>query len=297
MKKNIKKIIIILIILLVFMSTAIFTFGKYAYNSAWNYYLSSKGFYFESDLLDVNTKNNSILKWDGSNIYFNIKNSQNDELVSEYDISYKITCEVLGDESSYISCNLNDSNSPSFTGNLASTSNCVNKVDQTDVSSYSKTQCEVNGYTWNNEITSKDIYYNLVLEDATKEIDEVSVKITAESLSPYNQKIIGIFNINRVDVVDEEVILNYESYAEYDELTITNTTNTEKCMVIEFNENDYSIDFKADTVLEYETNSNNRINAIKIKIDKNSSFIYNFYKTNSNKVYSINDFIVQELEC
>jgi len=196
-KKRSKRIIIILVVLLIFVATATFTLGKYAYNNAWNYYLSSKGFYFESDFLDINTKKNSLLKWDGSNINFELKNSQNDKLISEYDISYKITCEVLGEENNYINCNLNGTNTSIFSGTLATTSKCINSKDDIDVATLSKAECEVGGYTWNEEVISKSNYFNLELSDPTKSIDEVSVKITAESLMPYHQTLTGIFNINK----------------------------------------------------------------------------------------------------
>ena len=184
MKKRSKRIIITLVVILIFMATATLTLGKYAYNNAWNYYLSSKGFYFESDLLDINTKKNSLLKWDGSDINFLIKNSQNDKLISEYDISYKITCEVLGEESSYIKCNLNNTNASVFNGTLATTSKCINNINDVDVTLFSKSECEVNGYKWKDEVISKNNYFNLELTDSTKNIDEVSVKIIAQFKIP-----------------------------------------------------------------------------------------------------------------
>ena len=61
MKKYSKKIIFVLVFLAVFVTATSLTFGKYIYNSAWNYYLTSKGFYFKSDLLDINSRTNSIL--------------------------------------------------------------------------------------------------------------------------------------------------------------------------------------------------------------------------------------------
>lgn len=297
MKKRSKRIIITLAVILIFMATATLTLGKYAYNNAWNYYLSSKGFYFESDLLDINTKKNSLLKWDGSDINFIVKNSQNDKLISEYDISYKITCEVLGEESSYIKCNLNDTNTSVFNGTLATTSKCVNNIDDADVTLFSKAECEVNGYTWNEEVISKNNYFNLELSDPTKSIDEVSVKINAESITPYHQTLTGIFNINRADSVDLEIITSYLSYEEYDEISITNTTTSEKCVSIGFDSSKYFIDLNDYQTLEYSVDSNNKINEIKIKLTKESSKSYKFYKADSNKIYSINDFSVEEKEC
>ena len=297
MKKKRNIIMITLVILFAIIVTTTMTFGKYIYNSVWDYYLSSVEFYFESDLLDINTKNNSLLKWDGSNIDFIIKNSINKELISEYDIEYKVTCEVLGDEADYIKCILNDTNSSTFNGTLASEAKCTNSIDSTDVSKLTKAECEVGGYTWTEEVASKNNYFNLVLTDETKSIDEVSVKITAQSTSPYSQTLIGIFNLNKVENQDIELITSYESYSDYDELTLTNTTDTSKCVSISFSADNYSIDIDTESVLNYDTDENKKINQIEIELTAKQTSFYNFYKINSEKVYSINDIIVEEKEC
>lgn len=296
MKKRSKRIILILVVMLIFVATATLTLGKYVYNNAWNYYLSSKGFYFESDLLDINEKKNALLKWDGSNIKFEVKNSQNNKLISEYDISYKITCEVLGEESSYIKCNLNETSSSVFNGTLATTSKCLNKVDDVDVTSFSKAECEVNGYTWNEEVISKKNAFNLELTDPTKNIDEVSVKVTAESITPYHQTLIGIFNINKAENV-EEIITSYQQYMDYDELFIINTTASDKCISINFDSSKYSVDLNDGQILESLVDEYERINSIKIKINKESSKSCKFYKLDNNMMYSISDFLIEEKEC
>lgn len=294
MRKKSKTIVSIIIILLIFVATATMTLGKYAYNSVWNYYLSSKGFYFESDLLNINTKKNSLLKWDGSNVSFVIKNSLNTELISEYDISYKVTCEVLGDEASYIDCSINDSSS-SFNGSLASIAKCVNNIDDTDVSAFDKTTCNLSGYLWSDEITSKENYFNLVLKDNTKSIDEVSVKITAESLTPYHKTLTGIFNLNKIEQNEEEIITYYENYSEYDELSIVNNSNVDKCLNISFNTDYYTYDNEGNA--EYTYDSTNKIGKLEVTISKKNSTIHNFYKLNELKEYSVNDFVIEEKEC
>lgn len=297
MKKQRKKILIILILLIILVTTASLTLGKYAYNSIWNYYLSSKDFYFESDLLDINTKKNSLLRWDGNNVYFTVKNSLNKELISEYDISYKITCTVLNEQADYIDCILNGTNSSVFNGSLASIAKCKNVVDSEDVSALNKTECELNGYTWYEGITSKDNYFNLTLKDATKEIDEVSVKIVAESLTPYHKTLVGVFNLNKVDEEEADVVTYFQTFDDYDELSIINTTTSEKCLLIGFDANNYLLDLDINSVLEYNTDSNGKINEIKTKIEKQKSVVYNFYKLNDEKTYSISDFSIEEKEC
>lgn len=297
MKEKGKKITIVLLLLLTVIAATTLTFGKYIYNSVWNYYLKSKGFYFESDLLEINKKNNSLLKWNGSDIYFTLKNSLNNELISEYDISYKLTCIVLGDEANYIDCVINGTNSNTFNGSLSNVASCVNNVDSEDVSSLTKVDCELNGYTWHDEVTIKNNYFNLVLKDESKNIDEVSVKIIAESIKPYNKTLVGIFNINKIDSENTELETYYQSFSEHDELSITNKSTSDKCMQLSFGSSNYLFDLDETEVENYSTDSDGKINKINVKIEKSSSVIYKFYKINDGKQYSINDFTIEEKEC
>ena len=85
-----KKILIIIssIILLIFLTG--FTKALYTSNSIWDYYLNSKGFYFESDYNKSISVNNF---YDGSDISFILSNSLKDKY-TEDDISYTISCEA-----------------------------------------------------------------------------------------------------------------------------------------------------------------------------------------------------------
>lgn len=293
MKK--RKILIIFMILIILFSTISLTLGKYIYNSVWNYYISSKGFYFESDLLDINTKKNSNLKWDGTNIFFELKNSSRNGLVSEYDITYKITCEVLGDEADYVSCIINDTNYNSYGGTLSTVSYCKNNIDSTDVSSLEKTECEINGYNWYNEVATKSNYFNLQSTNEEKQIDEVSVKITVESLKPYNKKLIGIFNLNKLEDQATDLIIDYQNYNENIELSLTNISTKNKCVEINFDSNDYAVDL-SDSIIDYSVD-NDKINNLTVEIPKENSVITVFYKKNYSKKYLIDDFVVLEKEC
>ena len=297
MKKKTKKVFTIFLLMFVLVTAISLTSGKYIYNSVWNYYLKSKGFYFESDLLDVNTKKNSNLKWDGSDVYFEIRNSLNNELISDYDISYKVTCIVLGNEADYIDCVLNGTENSSFNGTLSSGASCVNTINSEDASSLNKTECELNGYTWSQEVTSKNNYFNLVLKDSTKNVDEVSVKITAESLTPYHKTLTGLFNLNKVEITDTPFIIRYEDYGEYDEVSITNTTTAKACFSISFDSAEYLYDINQNEVLNYEVDSDDKVNQIDVEISKQSTKKYDFYKINGSKQYSIDDFTIEEKEC
>ena len=60
---------IIILCLLVFFLFISFAFGRYIHNIISQYLLETKGFYFNSSILNVNGKNYNINNWDGVNTY------------------------------------------------------------------------------------------------------------------------------------------------------------------------------------------------------------------------------------
>lgn len=295
--KNRKNIILLIIIFCVIsVITVCLTFSKYIYNSVLGYYLQSRGFYFSSDNLDINNKKNSILTWDGSNIKFEIKNSENASLVSEYDISYKVSCEILNNEKEYLSCNLNNTGQSTYSGKLTGTSKCIDPNGEKEVGDLIKSECELGGYTWKKEITTKEIYFNIDLTDETKSIDEVSVQVTVESTHPYKKTLKGVFNLN---LAEEEAghEIYYEDFDEYNQITILNKSDEDSCFNISFDETKNIYNNFSNDVVDTLTTEDKTINKIKVKIKKQASSMFDFYKIKPEEVYSIDDFILEEIEC
>ena len=86
-----KKIIIIISIVIVILLIGFgFTKALFTSNSIRDYYLNSKGFYFETDY-DKNT--NVYNFWDGSRIEYEVSNFKDDKY-TEDDINYEVRCVV-----------------------------------------------------------------------------------------------------------------------------------------------------------------------------------------------------------
>lgn len=91
-RKNKIFFIILSFVLFIFIITP-FTYGKVVYNIVNSYYLETKDFYFNSDSLDVLTKNHFINNWDGSNSYsftINLNNRKNTYISTQSDIDYSV---------------------------------------------------------------------------------------------------------------------------------------------------------------------------------------------------------------
>ena len=290
MKLKKKKLLLIIPIVLFVVLTIIATsYSKYVHNSVRSYYLKSKGFYFYSENLSSTTRKNTNLSWDGTNISFIIKNNISDNEITSFDIPYKVTCEIIGNNNQ--TCNLYNTGTNIYQGTLSGSSRCINNTnDGVNVNTLNKTNCEIGGYTWYREKSQKELYFNIESQDP---IIDVEVKITAESLNKYKQKIIGTYKLHKKSIVTNDIVTNYENYANYDKLTITNTTNAKKCLSMSFDSTKLRLD-NSITLKSYDVDANNYIDELEIEINKDEIKELYFYKVDLNTNYTLNDLNIEE---
>ena len=287
--KNKKVLLLIPVVIFVILTIITTSYSKYIHNSVRSYYLKSKGFYFSSENLSPTTKKNSNLPWDGTNVSFTIKNNLSDDKVTSFDIPYKVTCEVIGNNN--YTCNLYNTETNTYTGTLSGSSRCVNNTnDGVNVTSLNKTNCELEGYTWYREKSQKELYFNI---ESQTPVTDVEVKITVESLNKYKQKLIGTYKLHKKNTASDEVITNYENYVNYNKLTITNTSNSKKCISMSFDSEKLRLDNNL-TLKSYDVDSNNYINSLEIEVNSNSLKELYFYKVDLNTNYTINDLDIEE---
>ncbi len=266
--------------------------ARYSSSSVWNYYLESHGFYFTSDFLGNDIKNVDTL-WDGNSVHFNLRNSSNDNLITEYDIRYNVSCEVLSDIPAL--CKLNGTNSSNYTGILSSNSRCVNNIDNVDVSLFNKTECEIKGYDYENLSVNQDLYFDIVPESGY-ELSNVDVKITVNSVSPYKKSISGIFSLfkNSRDMgsISKSIIDN----ALYDDLILTNSYDTRKCVNVKFDSSKRIVDL-FDGMSNVLSNDSGYVKEFNISIDGMSNKKIRFYNKDFSSNYNVDDFVVTETGC
>lgn len=96
--------IVLFIIVFVF---SISVFGRYIYNNLREAYLISRQFYFNSDILDINTSEYSYNNWGGIGTYeieFDLYSYINKLEKLDYDLKYTLTCESLSTDK--ITCSI-----------------------------------------------------------------------------------------------------------------------------------------------------------------------------------------------
>lgn len=283
MKKRYK---IILIVVLIGFCLGLFltTLARYSSSNVWNYYLESQGFYFSSDNLS-NDQVNVDTFWDGSSVHFNLKNFSNNNLISSKDIAYQVSCEVIDSD---IPCTLNGTESSTVNGVLSKSSRCVNEIDQIDVSSMNKTECEVAGYTWENISVTNDLYFDI----DSDEITDVSVLITVNSTSPFRKTMSGVFNLSKSDVVTGNINHSINHYDSFDELIISNSYDSGKCVSVSFDSSKRIVDLTSDMNI-LSSDNNGYVNSFSFGVDALSNEKIIFYNKTG---LDFNDIVVGETD-
>lgn len=286
-----KKVLIMFILISISFSLAIISFGRYTSSYMKGYYLKSKGFYFESNELKTN-KNNTNLLWDGGSTTFTLKNYASENLITDFDIRYTVTCEVLT-ENINASCTINDSNNSTLNLVLSSNARCVNEKDETDVTSYNKTECEVDGYNWLKQKVSQNNYFNIVFNNQNDQDKEIDVRITATSTSPYSKSLSGVFKLQRNIKSSGEITNINKVYSNFSELILNNTYSQNKCLQITFDSTNRVLDINnLTTNLQYD--ANDYVNGFKTIVNADSSSKIKFFKRSNNSDLSLNDFVIRE---
>jgi hypothetical protein len=296
MKKSRKYIFLVLLIVAgSFLSFYCFTFAKYVYNSIWDYYLKSKGFYFSSDYLGSTVVKNTNNLWDGGSVHFNIRNNLNDAVITNYDIDYRVTCTVVGDASSYAACHMNGTTLNMQDGILSSFEACNNYTeDGIDVSLLNKTDCELGGYDWETQIAVKDLYFDVVLTDTNYELNDVVVNVTATSTSPYSKTLSGDFTLHKSSTQVSNITMDYKNYSDYDRLIISNAYPIAKCVRVTWDANKLIINSDNSEFSSYGTDTNGYINEIKFNVGAKSSLGYIFYRKDLDMQYNVSEFSIEE---
>jgi len=298
MRKRTKYLLLSVIVLGVLsIITSSYSYAKYVSNYVWNYYLETKGFYFSSDQLDttkiVNVNNN----WNFDRTYFTLRNSDNDFLVSDYDIDYTVKCVIQNDASEYSKCILNGSNSDVFNGTISSSRVCKNNIDEIDVSSYNQEKCESNGYEWSIQENYKDLYFDII-SDNDEELNYVSVLIEVTTTSPYSKTLVGEFNLSSIGIQDTGLKVDYKEFDNYSRVIISNSYDEDKCVKLSWDSSKLIIDENSKQIKSYQYDDNGYINQINLNIDKKNSISYVFYKTDFSKTYNYQEFdLIESNDC
>ena len=267
-KINKLKVAIVVFALIVFFMS-VTGLGRFVYNAARDRYLSSKKFYFTSDLLTPNGNITPHLyeNWDGIGIFeidINMFSKKNN--LERYDgvLKYSVAIEYNDSE---ILCAIDPDGFKGSTG-------------------HSVTDYYTNGEGFDNRKLipagneEKLTLYVKPAPGKKLEIgDEFSIKVTAYTSDPYKKTIRGEFKIRVQDVAfsveDEEDV-------PYVILNVRNTRNYESDVTINFDKDIVKVDMTSDAYVNKKSidTDGTIVESLTITMPKESSKDIKFYKTN-----------------
>lgn len=263
-KSKTNKIIKLLIILaiLLFLVPTMTSMSKYVYNAIHNYYLGTKGFYFNSDKLASDHIEYEIANnWSGAETYtitVNLNSKKNDLLFAETDIEYEITYT----HSDNIECSI------------------------------SKTKGTIVGT--NNGGINED-YFTITIDpaNATSLVngEQVWVDIEVTSTAPYKATLSGklIIGVGTEDISYEIIDSANNPYIE---VNITNSLNEGADVNLEFDPNLVLLDMTSAFYLNsietttQDINGYSYIKSVKSHIGTLETTSVKFYKVDPSQDYS-----------
>lgn len=106
-RRKLNKVKVGIVLFIIVIAFSITVFGRYIYNVVRDAYLTAQQFYFESDILDINTPEYSYNNWGGIDVYeieFELYSYNNLLEKLDYDLEYTLTCQSLSTDK--IECDL-----------------------------------------------------------------------------------------------------------------------------------------------------------------------------------------------
>lgn len=269
--------VVLLVLTLLFVITKGFSYARYASNAVFNYYLSSKGFYFESEELSFDTKKNVDTMWDGDKVYFTVSNNSNESLASEVDINYEVKCEVL-EENTTKKCTINGTGSDYLEATLSANFEC------NDSSYTTEDACVTNGKEWVSKPASSTLYFEVT--DENNEILSANVKIIVTSVKPYKKELSATYSLIKDNSSLGELSMKYEESLINSKLIITNSYNEDKCVYVSWNASDFVFNDKTNSYIGTGTDSDGNIIGTYFILNKMDSTSLEFYKKDSTIQYN-----------
>lgn len=263
-RKNNNRIIPILIVLVIlaFLVPTMTSFSKYVYNAVHDYYLGTKGFYFNSDKLSSNHSEFEIANnWSGAESYkmtINLNSKKNDLVFAETDIDYNISFT----HSDNIKCSI------------------------------SKTSGTIGGSASGG---INEDFFDVIIEPVDKvglpNGTQTWVDITVTSTSPYTATLSGKLYVGvGAEDITHEIIDSPNS--PYMEVNITNSLNTGEDVKLTFNPNVVLLDMTSSfringtEITTEEINTYDYVNTVTSYVGSLETTTVKFYKVDPTQDYT-----------
>lgn len=310
-KINKFKVGILIFIFLIFILT-VSGFGRFVYNGIRDKYLTSKKFYFTSNLLEMNGTTHNYDNWDGIGIYdFDVElySKINDLQKLEEDLEYTLMVNFPDT----VNCAINDTDFPQPT--IVKVDGVNKKVVTKPISKNSTIYAKVDGEDNNRDIAK---IYVKALDDETifNTGDTIKIEVTAYTTKPYRKNITANFFIK----INSSFSVDDAAGRKYAILNVRNTSSIPQDMTIKlkypnktlFDMNDDAYVYKKsynyinDTILGNTSSSSSsststttrygNLNEVTFEIPAESSRLIKIYKSDYDDIITTSDFTITKKE-
>lgn len=269
---EIRLVTLIFIIILMMILSTIPSFARYIYNDLKDLYLTSKEFYFTSNILTTNKAAYSYTNWGGTDIYeidCKLYSYANELLKLDYDLDYDITCTVPEEYRDQIRCGINSTTEPDgYNGTITDDGRII----------YSSTN-----------IDNVKIY--IIPLTAVEQGDSVEIEISASTTAPY-QKTISCTIELKVQAEGKSYSISDEPNQGYAVLELTNAIENAAQVTLEFDPALLRIDMNDEIMSGATINSTKTIGdgkfakKVTITMPKESAKNIKFYKVDKRENYA-----------
>ena len=263
-KINKIKVSITLIIILILL-IHITGFGRYIYSNLKDRYLTSKAFYFSSDLLQENGATYEYRNWGGTSLYkidIDLYSFENELLKYDEDLEYKVRATTT---STKVNCAI---------GSTTGTSTSSGTI-----------------YLSENNTEHVSIFISPKTGQQLVQGDSVTITVTAYTEKPYAKTISADF-VFEIKAEGAEFEIDDDEYLSYATLKLNNTLDINTNVVLKFDPNIVRLDMNDEIysnnlgVVTEKINGSNYINQIQFIIPRESSKNIKFYKVDKSQNYT-----------
>lgn len=270
------------------------TYGKYISNTIWEYYLISQGFYFSSNYLNTNNPTIVDNDWDEDVIFVDVKNHENESLIATGDIEYTLECNVVSPNSESLTCVIDEEEKSMITSKVIGEEVCINETeDQVIVSSYEKSKCLEEEYTWI-KLPVINTHYFIVKPEPGFVYEDVEVEVKLTSTKPFVKKLLGRFVLHKNNIEENTISKRLINDGDKRTLIVTNSYLENKCITLGFNPALFTVVSDLTHFSKITTNAQDIVNKVSFLIPEQSSFKIEFSPLDKEATYTQNNFTASE---
>lgn len=275
---------VLIVLLYGVFSLALFeTSAQYTDYKELNHYFESKELYLSSEQLSYQeNKYNIINYYDFTPISFEINNSISDHQITNYNVEYNLTCNILDNLNTSYDCIIDDTDHNNISDALIINKQCL------EDNTLSEEECLLKKYNYNLIKTTNNHTFKIINKNGNAET--IKVEIVLNTTSPYSKTLKATYILNVGNSENNDIKINepkdYNSFCEY---TIDNNYYTDKNIKLTIDTNKLIFDTTSDIYTNKisSTTDNNVINTITFILKNNQSI--KLFKKDFNYQCNTND--------